>query len=363
MTLRAALGDFVARVVDASPSLRPRAADARALIDAMTEGWGERGPDAPPYLSFLSRDGTPFEPSVRIAREASDLRFVLEVQPPDASREPAAYLEAALALYARLEARGWAELSHARRLEDLFRAHLPAFPAALWFGASLGPVGPPLLKNYFVCSEPSQWREAFTRFGLADLARELAEAIPPTARVEIVSVDLAGPDPRLKLYLRHRVADPDDIDRAHARDPSWRKGDAALLLHGMFGGVPSVRKNGPISTYHVSLERRAVTHGSLNLPLEPLHYKTGVPADDGQIADRVARLVESLGLAVDPLYPSMLAEARRDGIRYPHHRYAGVQRRGDAAEVTVYLSTLLQARRHGLTYGPVRLGPAVLETP
>ena len=48
-----------------------------------------------------------------------------------------------------------------------------------------------------------------------------------------------------------------------------------------------------------------------------------------------------------------------DGIAYPHHRYVGLQRRGPSdadAEVTVYLSTMLQARVHGLAYGPVRLG-------
>lgn len=360
MTLRAALRAFVGDVARGSDALRPRAAQAEALLDAMTQGWADRPPDGPRYVSYLSRDGTPFEPSVRISKRPSELRFVLEVQPEDASREGRAYLDAALAVAARLEAGGWLDLAHARRLEDLFRARPSPTTAALWLGASLDPSGAAGLKAYFVVTDPAQWPQAFARFGLADLARELASSLPAGARAEFVSVDLATADPRLKLYVRHPDADPGALDRAHARCPGHRAGDAAALLHALFGGVPAVRRLGPISTYHVSIARRALTHASLNVPLEPLHYASPVPSDDDEVAARAARFVEALGLRMDPLYPHMLAVARRDGVRYTHHRYAGFQRRGDDVEVTVYVSTLLQARRHGLAYGPATLGPASL---
>jgi len=359
MTLRAALTDFVARVVSASPTLAPRRAEAIALIDAMTEGWGERAPDARPYVSHLGRDGTPFEPSVRISHEPTELRWVIEAQPEDAARDSRAYFDAALALDARLAARGLVDLAHAERIADLFARRLPDTHAALWFGASLGASGPPVIKNYFVVSEPWQWCEALSRFGLDALAAELARTLVDPMRVEFVSVDLAGDDPRLKLYVRHKTIDPDVIDRCHATSPTWTKGDAAMLVRALFDGLPELRKLGPISTFHVSLAARAVSHSSLNVPLEPIHYVSPVPSDDAAIAKRLARLVSDLGLAMDPLYPTMLALAREDRVQYVHHRYAGLQRRGGRAEVTVYLSRLQQALQHGMTIGPVHLPPAL----
>lgn len=363
MTIRRGLGDFVRQVVAGSPTLRHRMHDAAALIDAMTEGWGDRPAEGPPHVSYLSRDGTPFEPSIRIAKASpSELRWVLEAQPENASRESSAYFAAALALDDRLAARGWVDLGHMRQIADIFAARLPDTTAALWFGAALGPTGPAVIKNYFVCSRPDQWRAAFIRFGLGDLAAALAATLPVASRVEFVSVDLAGADPRLKLYVRHRgPLDVSAIDATHALSPHYRKGDAELLLRGIFGTIPEVRKLGPISTFHISQATGALTHSSLNVPLEPLHYATRVPSEDTEIALGIARFMRSLGLPIDPLYPHMLSVALNDGVRYPHHRYVGLQRRGPSdadAELTVYLSTLLQARHHGLSYGPVRLGPA-----
>jgi len=362
-TLREGLADFVQRVVAGSPTLRHRMNDALALIDVMTAGWGDRAPDGPPHVSYLARDGTPFEPSIRIAKSSpSELRWVLEAQPENAARDASAYFAAALALDERLAARGLIDLEHMRQIADLFATQLPDTTAAIWFGAALGPTGPAVIKNYFVCSNPGQWRVAFSRFGLDALAHELAAHLPAASKVEFVSVDLAGTDPRLKLYVRHRgPLDCDAIDASHRLSPHYRKGDAALLVRALFGGIPVLRKLGPISTFHISRATGNLTHSSLNVPLEPLHYATRVPADDTTIALGIARFVRSLDLPIDPLYAHMLSVALNDGVNYPHHRYAGLQRRGpgDAeAEVTVYLSTLLQACHDGLAYGPVRLGPA-----
>lgn len=363
-TMREGLCGFVREVIDRAPALRPRADEALALIDAMTAGWGDRSPNGPPHVSYLSRDGTPFEPSVRIRRGApSELRWVLEAQPEDASRASSAYFAAALALDERLRDRGWVDLSHVERIEDIFAARLPETTAALWFGCALAAEGAPVIKNYFVCSHPSQWREAFSRFGMNDLAAAIAGCLPEASKVEFVSIDLAGDDPRLKLYVRHRGLDPGAIDATHALSPTWLDGDAELLVRGVFGRLPRVRKLGPISTFHISRRQGAITHSSVNLPLEPLHYETAVPADDAEIAMAVARFITSLGLPIDPLYAHMLSVAMDDGVIYPHHRYCGLQRRGPGTgdvEVTVYLSTLLQARRHGLAYGPARMGPARL---
>lgn len=363
MTMRRGLGEFVRQVVAGSPTLRHRMDAAAALIDAMTEGWGDRPAQGPPHVSYLSRDGTPFEPSIRIGKGApSELRWVIEAQPEDASRAASAYFAAALALDERLAARGWVDLAHMRQIVDLFAARLPDTTAAMWFGAALGPSGPAVIKNYFVCSSPDQWRAAFVRFGLGDLAAALAATLPSASKVEFVSVDLAGADPRLKLYVRHRrPLDVAAIDATHALSPHYRKGDAELLVRGIFGMIPEVRKLGPISTFHISRATGTLTHSSLNLPLEPLHYQTPVPSDDTGIALGIARFVKSLGLPIDPLYLHMLSVAMNDGVRYPHHRYVGLQRRGPSdsdAELTVYLSTLLQAHHHGLSYGPARLGPA-----
>ncbi len=363
-SLSQSLAAFVHEVVAGSPSLRARAADALALIDHMTAGWGDRAPDGPPFVSYLARDGTPFEPSVRIARgRPSDLRFVLEAQPADAARAASAYFAAARALDDRLAAAGLVDLTHLRRIEDLFAADLPATTAALWFGAALGPSGPPLIKNYFVVSHPAQWHAALSRFGLGALADTFAATLPATTcKVEFVSLDLTpSPHPRLKLYVRHRGFDPAAIDAAHAPSPHYRKGDAALIATALFGAIPAVKKLGPISTFHLDTATATITHSALNVPLEPLHYTSPVPADDTAIALAIGRFVTALGLPIDPLYPHMLATALDDGVVYPHHRYCGLQRRGprpDDLEVTVYLSTLLQARRHGLAYGPLRIGPA-----
>lgn len=379
-TVRAGLTAFVGAVVDGSPSLRPRKPEALRLIDRMTAGWGDRDPDGPPMISYLARDGTPFEPSVRFGRGPSDLRWVLEAQPEVARRGEVptsrAYFEAAMALDRRLAAEGLVDLAHLPMIADVFERSLPPTTAACWFGMALGPSGPAVIKNYFVCSRADQWREVFLRFGLTrlaeELARVLAESVPRRARVEFVSLDLAGGDPRLKLYVRHRDLDFAAIDRSHALCPAYRAGDCERLVRGLFGGVPTIARLGPISTFHVSLARGAVSHSSLNVPLEPLHYAPSavtVPSDDVAIAMAVARLVRSFGLAIDPLYPHMLSVALNDGVRYPHHRYCGLQRRpsavGDSSgasgrddvEVTVYLSHLLQAKRHGLAYGPQRLVP------
>lgn len=378
-TLRAGLSAFVGAVVDGSPSLRPRKAEALRLIDLMTAGWGDRDPDGPPAISYLARDGTPFEPSVRLGRGPSDLRWVLEAQPEvmAAGEVPSsrAYFDAAMALDARLAAAGLVDLRHLPTIREPFARALPPTTAACWFGVALGPHGPAVIKNYFVCSRADQWREVFVRFGLVrladELAKVLAESVPRRARVEFVSLDLADPgtasDPRLKLYVRHRDLDFAAVDRTHALCPAYRVGDCERLVRGLFGGVPAIARLGPISTLHVSLAHGAITHSSLNVPLEPLHYApspVAVPSDDLTIALAVGRFVRAMGLPIDPLYPHMLSVAMGDGVRYPHHRYCGLQRRAHGAvdgadsndaEVTVYLSHLLQARRHGLAYGPTRL--------
>ncbi len=358
MTLRAGLRDFVSRVVTGS-SLGHRHDEAVALIDLMTAGWAERAPTGAPYISYLARDGTPFEPSVRMCAGApSELRWVIEAQPEPPSLETSAYFGAAMALDDRLAARGLIDLTPVRAIADVFASALPKTTAALWFGAALGASGPPLIKNYFVCSLPGQWLEVFARLGLSDVAVELAPRLRGT-KVEFVSVDLAPghAHSRVKLYVRHRFPDaPIDcaaIDAVHGASPSHVPGDAHTLVRGLFGEVPSVRKLGPISTFHI--ERGAITHSALNVPLEPLHYTTAVPSDDLAIAMNIARLAHAWGVPIDPLYAQMLGVAMNDGVRYPHHRYCGMQRRAGRVELTVYLSTLLQARHHGMRYGPLRL--------
>jgi len=359
--LRSALADFVAGLVAASPTLAPRSAEAAALMAALTEGWAERPAGGPRYVSYLSRDGTPFEPSVRISGEPTDLRFVLECQPETPSSLARDHLAAALALSESLEARGWADLTHSRRLVDLFRDTPPRTSAALWFGVALGPAGPPVLKHYFVIAEPAQWRAAFERFGLAGEGARSRRREPASAKAEFVSIDLVGHDPRLKLYVRHRDPRPRRHRPRPRRQPGLPARGRGAPPRGLLRwGAGGAQARPEFSTYHVSVDARAVTHGTLNVPLEPLHYRSPVPDDDDEVMARAARLCAALGLEVDPLYPHLLRLARADGVRYPHHRYAGLQRRAGKAEVTMYLSTLLQARRHGLWYGTLPLGPAQL---
>ena len=233
--------------------LRPLA-DAFALGDlalardlADRAGWGQRPVDAPLLPSGL-RHGVPWGVSLAMSTSTTALRVFLEAQADPPS--PAAYLAAARTLIpaAAVDPTSVIDVDAAR----------------LWHAVAFHRDAPPAFHAYAcVPDRPALgWAWLARRGHDVDAVRA---ALPPTARVTIVSADLSAPAGRDKLYVllpATRIADlpfVDDAGRrfAHAMHP----GDAPigwLLSLAFRAGHPAPSA--------VALHFAAAVHGTADLP-------------------------------------------------------------------------------------------------
>jgi len=208
------------------------------------------------WLSDISDDHTPIEFSVTIGDGRPKVRALFEVQ----AKTPtlAAYRTAGLAFAERLEREFGADLSRFRLVEDLFLRPEMSGPFAVWYAVVFSPGEAPQFKAYLnpkakgPAMAESLVEQALRRLGFEDAWRKLARTAVPRGphldELKYLSLDLeATPEARVKVYVQHHNATPEDLERACSAARSYTPGEPAAFVRAMSGGVHSLVGRSPFT--------------------------------------------------------------------------------------------------------------------
>jgi hypothetical protein len=220
---------------------------AVAVCQSLLSPWG----DLPlgmyaAWLSEISDDNTPIEFSVTIADGRSDVRMLFETQ----AAEPtlAAYRAAGLAFQERLGREFGADLRRFRKVQDLFLPEDMEGPFAVWNSVVFSRGRPPLFKAYFNPQArgrgraPALVEEALERLGLhrawAGLCRAAVRRGPHLDEVKYFALDLTSEEhSRVKVYVRHHSATPEDLEVASSAAEGYVPGEALDFARAVAGGA------------------------------------------------------------------------------------------------------------------------------
>lgn len=214
----------LAGMFDAVGASRQRMREAAGLLRDVTYPWGLG--DVPPrlrYFSAAANDGAPIELSMGWQRDRTEVRATFEPLGADAS--PSERLRAARDVTESLGHHPGASLARYREVEDLFIPRQPlttftAIHSVVWQGDRA-----PWFKIYLNPQARGSGQaaplvgEAMRRLGFAEqweaVRRRLAGPALSGMASEIVyfALDLrATDDARVKIYLRHAGATPEQLD-------------------------------------------------------------------------------------------------------------------------------------------------------
>jgi hypothetical protein len=296
------------------------------------------------WVSEISDDNTPIEFSVAIADGKAEVRALFEPE----GEEPtlAAYRAAGLRFNQRLERRFGADLTRFRDVQDLFLPEEMAGPFAVWSSVVFRQRRAPVFKAYFnpnaqgVDNAHDLVNEALQRLGLGRAWQSLTQHILARGakldELKYFALDLTSEaQARVKVYVRHHAASPEDLEFASVPAHSHVPGETLSFVRAMRGG-------------HGRLHARAAfTCSSFigDTGDRPASTTVYVPVcayarDDARVQQRVKEyLVEQGG---DPrLYDSVLAAyANRPldaGVGM--QSWVALRRHDEQIRLTVYLAT------------------------
>jgi cytokinin dehydrogenase len=320
------------------------AAQLTQFAELMSGGWWTESAARPAWASDLTDDGTPFELSFAIADAAPELRLLVEPRPVEG--DAAATFAAAMMVGGALRDRHAADLSTFEDVAGLFAPVAGITPRFLiWYAVHLTPSGP--LFKVYVNPEvrgPEAARElvraAFERLGMSSAWTLLEQRLTPSTRIPYLSIDLCErARARVKVYLGHAGASPEDVERFAAGSSGYRDGDVSRWMQALMSAEPGPEER-PMLTCH-AFRGTAAPDLTLHVPIrahvrddrEALNLARGLCRGEGAASlDRVVT-----ALAQRPL------DAGRGMITYVSLRSCGASTR-----VTLYLAPQV----HRLT--PVR---------
>lgn len=313
-----------------------------SCIDEMSATWASRAlVDGPPYPSDVSNDHTPFELSIAFGSGPPELRVMVEAfgDPPS----PVANRKAGLALAAALEGRH-ADLSRLRAVQDIFLPEAPSGLFSQWYAAGFRQGRDPDFKAYlnpFVRGKSRREalvEQALRRLGFEHAWPTIADVVaargPRLDEVVYFSVDLvASAQARVKVYLRHRDADVEDIERAVAVARGTTRGEAADFCRRM------TLSQGPFDA------RPIITCLSFSDPADPrpasatVHVPVWTYAPNDRVSrDRIRGYLEARGFPPEPFDRVIEAHARRPLDAGVGMLVYASLRCDEDARVTVYLA-------------------------
>lgn len=208
--------------------------------------WGhERIDRASSWSSDISDDHTPVEFSAAVAGGRTEVRALFEPQADEPTVR--ARRAAGLALHERMGRDHGADLARFRLIEDLFLPEDMGGPFALWTSVVFTRGGAPAFKAYFNPqargreSAPTLVEEALRRLGMP---RAMAALRASSLRrgsefdeLKYFALDLdAAPSARVKVYVRHHAATPQDLEDATAAARHRVPGEALTFAREMRGG-------------------------------------------------------------------------------------------------------------------------------
>ncbi|HTA89785.1 MAG TPA: tryptophan dimethylallyltransferase family protein [Polyangiaceae bacterium] len=296
------------------------------------------------WVSEISDDNTPIEFSVAIADGKAEVRALFEPE----GEEPTlpAYRAAGLAFNQRLEQEFGADLRRFRDVQDLFLPEDVKGPFAVWSSAVFRPKKAPAFKAYFNPNARGTDKafdlveEALHRLGLGGAWQSLSHHIlargPKLDELKYFALDLTSEaEARVKVYVRHHAASPEDLEFAATPAASHVPGETLDFVRAMRGGRGRLHA------------RAAFTCSSFigDAGEGPAATTVYVPVcayarDDERVRERVRTyLVEQGG---DPaLYDSVISSyANRpldEGVGM--QSWAALRRHDEQIRLTVYLAT------------------------
>jgi len=296
------------------------------------------------WVSEISDDNTPIEFSVAIADGSTEVRALFE--PQGAEPTLGSYREAGLALNARLEREFGADLRRFRQIQDLFLPENMQGPFAVWSSVVFRRGKPPAFKAYFnpnACGPNNAAylvEEALDRLGLGqtwgNLSRHILARGVQLDELKYFALDLSNEvQARVKIYVRHHAASPDDLEYASQPALSYVPNEARDFVRAMRGGNDRLHA------------RAAFTCSSFTGEVDhcPTATTVYVPVcayarDDERVRLRIRRYLIAQGGDPRP-YDSVLSSYanRRLDLGVGMQSWAALRRHGGQVRLTVYLAT------------------------
>jgi hypothetical protein len=296
------------------------------------------------WVSDISDDNTPIEFSVAIADGKAEVRALFEPE----GEEPTlpAYRAAGLAFNQRLEREFGADLTRFRDVQELFLPERVQGPFAVWSSVVFRQNRAPAFKAYFnpnaqgVDNAHDLVEEALRRLGLGRAWQSLSQYILARGaqldELKYFALDLSNEaQARVKIYVRHHAASPEDLEHASLPAHSHVPGETLDFVRAMRGGTGRLHARAAFTCSSFigdAGDRPAAT--TVYVPV------CAYARDDAQVQRRVrAYLIEQGG---DPaLYDSVLASyANRPldaGVGM--QSWAALRRHDEQIRLTVYLAT------------------------
>jgi len=325
------------------------------VFRTMAAGWGGATLGEEAFVSFLTTDRGPFEPSMMITRAGASLRWALQVC-PDGDLEAGfqLFLEQCDAIHRRYDA----DIDRVLELSDLVAPGSADAEGQQCVAAAVGDGRPPAFKAYFWQRDDHEelaYQQAFgaqvlrvmERLGLGRQAETLGVFGPEEPLVGF-SIDLVpGKDRRFKVYVDQRGEDlVARVERTAALARHSTPGELGAFLREISGHESDAALDGAdlltINTLHFTDEAARPARVTCGLSVDRALL---IGADDevlteAQLRDRVAGFMERLGLPVGP-YGEALEALARVPLEYEHliHDVLSFQRIGAEPVLTAYLNT------------------------
>jgi DMATS type aromatic prenyltransferase len=309
----------------------------------MTASWNQRliG-DASPWKSDISDDHTPFELSLALEADRPEIRFLIEAQNNPTTLQTS--WDDGLALNERLNQEFGVPLGRFNQVKDLFSPNNPEMRFSLWHAFCLKPDRHAEIKVYLnpLAQGPERANavveEALARLGFAHAWKFLSQIVMrrgPQDQILYFSLDLSGQEvSRVKIYVAHRDAKPEDIEFAMSQAREYEPGEARGFCASIQGEQD--RMSAPRST----LTCWAFTSDDDEKPYSAtLHCPIRCYADNDRDALRRIRTV------LDPKSHAVLDRAvwalanRKLEAGVGLIQWASMRREGGKMRATFYLAT------------------------
>jgi DMATS type aromatic prenyltransferase len=295
---------------------RGEAAPILAAFHALVRPWGARRIGRrPSFPSNVADDGAPYEFSLALSPDSAEVQFYVEPQgdPPGAATNMRAG-KATLELVAR---EFGAELAPIRAVEDIFLPPQPEPPFPIWIGASYLPGCALKFKAYLNPEVQGRSRadelvtSAMSRWGHArawSAVRDALSVVPDRSdEVGIVALDLsAGPEARVKLYVRQKRATLADVRRLAEIATDYDAEDVDRF-YGALAGHPGPFLAKPVITELTFRRRGAARPDSVTVEFPIQSYV----ANDDVARRRICRCLNDFGVRSAPYERAIQAFSTR----------------------------------------------------
>jgi DMATS type aromatic prenyltransferase len=321
-----------------------KTAEMVAIFRGMTTSWGDKKVgDTSGWQSDVSDDLSPFEFSIAFKENRAELRVLLEAQGQEPTLE--SNWQAGLELNQYLAENFNINLDRFEQIKDLYVPTDAKSKLAMWHTVCFHPDKDPEFKLYLnpqaqgASKAAAVVEESLVRLGFnhawIGLAEVAAQRGPDQDQFVYFSLDLAADDrARVKVYLRHYDATPEDLEKALSLAENHVAGNATAFCETMAEGHHLFSAKPAISCFSwVAGDDLTPSVGTLHLPVS--NYVT----DDRLVSDRLHLYFSQHGLPRSKYESAIEALATRSldaGIGM--HSYASLRQEKEGQRVTIYLN-------------------------